>query len=196
MHNDIDTEYIKSLVESLDPSTIVYKEYRFLSYALIEGSKHPMLWSELEEGVLSYDMLFKEKKLREALQSVGPYLVELDFSSEDRREQSIEILKRCYGKNSTIFFATPLDFSQSLQRVRDIFYLRNEQGRDQGIIRFYEPVIFEELVKDNNDSVVKNLFYHIYCYWCEESKDSSAIIQYRYTSTTIEQTPITLIKER
>lgn len=124
---------IKQLYKTIDPKKIVYEEYTFQSYAVIEGAKVPMLYSDLEEGILEYDILFKEELLREKLQTRGPFLVQLDFESEDAKEQSLQLLEACYGKNAMLMFATPLHFTEALQKMREIFYLEDEAGEVEGV---------------------------------------------------------------
>ncbi len=171
---------IEKLYDTIDPKKIAYEEYTFQSYAIIEGAKAPMLYSDLEEGVLEYDILFKEEALREKLQTRGPFLVQLDFESDDTKEESMRLLEQCYGKNAMLMFATPLHFTEALEKMREIFYLEDEAGEVEGVIRFYEPDIFRELLYERNSDLIHSLFANIYCYWCEEKK-SQTVVEYRYT---------------
>ena len=72
-------------------------------YAILDGVKYPMLYSDLEEGVLEYDILFREEKLREALYAVAPFLVTLDFTHDVTKEQSLALLE-CYVKRVDSFW--------------------------------------------------------------------------------------------
>ena len=170
---------IEKLYDTIDPKKIAYEAYTFQSYAIIEGAKVPMLYSDLEEGVLEYDILFKEEALREKLQTRGPFLVALDFESEDAKEENMRLLEQCYGKNAMLLFTTPMEFEETLQKMREIFYLENEAGEMEGIIRFYEPLVFEELMYYAKKEDQTALFSNIYCYWCEE-KEPQTLVQYRY----------------
>ncbi len=170
---------IEQLYKTIDPKKIAYEEYTFQSYAVIEGAKVPMLYSDLEEGILAYDILFREEALREKLQTRGPFFVQLDFESEDAKEESMQLLEQCYGKNAMLLFATPLHFAEALERMREIFYLKDEAGEVEGIIRFYEPDIFRELMYESYKEI-HSLFNNIYCYWCEEKKPQT-VVEYRYT---------------
>jgi len=175
---------IEKLCDTIDPKQIAYEDYTFYSYMIIEGTKVPMLYSDLEEGVLEYDILFKEEVLREKLQTRGPFLVKLDFESEDAKDESKQLLKECYGKNTILLFTTPLHFTEALEKMREIFYLKDEAGEVEGIIRFYEPDIFRELMHERNRELVHTLFSNIYCYWCEETNPQT-LEEYRYTSKGI-----------
>lgn len=170
---------IEKLCDTIDPKQIAYEDYTFYSYMIIEGTKVPMLYSDLEEGVLEYDILFKEEALREKLQTRGPFLVKLDFESENAKDESKQLLKECYGKNAILLFATPLHFTEALEKMREIFYLKDEAGEVEGIIRFYEPLVFKELICHIQKETQDILFSHIYCYWCEEI-ESKILIEYRY----------------
>ena len=170
---------IEKLYDTIDPKKIAYEAYTFQSYAIIEGAKVPMLYSDLEEGVLEYDILFKEEALREKLQTRGPFLVALDFESDDTKEENMRLLEQCYGKNAMLLFTTPMEFEETLQKMREIFYLENEAGEREGIIRFYEPEIFRGLMHERDQELILNLFAKLYGYWCEE-KEPQTLVQYRY----------------
>jgi len=185
---------IETLYETIDPQKIVYEDLSFETYAIIEGTKVPMFYSDLEEGILEYDMLFKEEKLREKLQTRGPFLVRLDFESEVGKEETLHLLKECYGKNAMLLFALPMEMPQTLLRVREIFYLKDDHGEDMGIIRFYEPEIFKGLMYEGDKGLLRNLFVHIYGYWCED-KEEEKLAHYRYDGEHVRRNYVTLPKE-
>ncbi|NOR56692.1 MAG: DUF4123 domain-containing protein [Sulfurovum sp.] len=150
-----------------NPEHIKEQEYHFDTYCVLDGVKYSMLWSDLEDGSLEYDVLFKEEKLRTELERVAPFLVKLDFINESGIAQSEELMK-CYGKNGGIFFTSPLAFSGALEKMREIFYLYTEEGEVEGVLRFYEPIVFLELIKESSLEVQRDIFAKIYCYWCED----------------------------
>jgi hypothetical protein len=183
---------IEELYNTINPKQIVYEDFCFESYAIIEGAKVPMLYSDLEEGVLEYDILFLEEKLREKLVTRGPFLVKLDFETQVGSEQSKELLKECYGKNAMLLFATPMLFDATLQKVREIFYLKDNEGNSEGIIRFYEPRIFSELMNEYDSTLYHLFFYNIYGYWCEDTKMIEQLLSYNYTSKGVNSKTIQL----
>ena len=183
---------IAQLYDIFNPDDIRYEAYDFYVYAVLDGVKYPMLWSDLEEGVLEYDILFKEEKLRTQLESVAPFLVKLDYASEAGKEQTKALLE-CYGHNWCIFFATPLGFEEALERTREIFYLYGEEGELEGVLRFYEPLIFSNLLLESSEDIQRDMFAKIYCYWCEEP-EVKTMRQYfwdkehiRYKTITVEE---------
>ncbi len=171
---------IQQLIKILDPSHIDYEALDFHTYCVADGVKYPMLYSDLEEGVLHYDILFKEEALREKLQTVAPFVIQLNFEDELQKEESEALIEQCYGKNGAIFFATPLDFAEALEKMREIFYLHDETGKMQGVLRFYEPLVFEGFVHTAQKEAQSALFSKIYCYWCEDVEEN-ILIQYQYT---------------
>ena len=84
-------------------------------------------------------------------------------------------------------FATPLEMQETLQRVREIFYLEDERNEREGIIRFYEPLHFHEIVAKQTQEVIENLFKYIFCYWCEDVTEPSCMLQYRYSQEGVER---------
>ena len=185
---------IGQLMTVIDPSHIEYEALELYTYCVADGVKYPMLYSDLEEGTLHYDILFKEEALREKLQTVAPFMIQLHFEDELQKEQSEALIAQCYGKNGAIFFATPLDFAEALQRMREIFYLHDETGKMQGVFRFYEPLVFEKMMYNAQKEAQKSLFSNIYCYWCEE-KSPQTITEYRYTPKGIGYRKMNLNKE-
>ncbi len=183
-----------TLTEVLDPSNIVYEDFAFNTYMVADGVKYPMLYSDLEDGVLEYDILFREDKLREKLHKVAPFLVKLDYTCEVAKSESEALLKQCYGKNGAVFFAAPLEFDDALERMRDIFYLYDEEGKESGVLRFYEPLVLDALMHTAGEEARKSLFLYIYCYWCEDSEES-LLMQYRYTSEGIDSKKIDIVVE-
>ena len=171
---------IQQLIKIIDSSQIDYDTLDFYTYCVADGVKYPMLYSDLEEGTLHYDILFKEEALREKLQTVAPFVIQLNFEDEKQKEESEALIEQCYGKNGAIFFATPLDFTAALEKMREIFYLHDETGEMQGVFRFYEPLVFEGMMHNAQKEAQKSLFNNIYCYWCEEKK-SQTVVEYRYT---------------
>lgn len=150
-------------------------------YGLFDGVKYPMLWSDLEEGVLAYDMLFREAQLREDLESVAPYFVTLDFESEAGKEQSKALLA-CYGENGSIFMASASDDAVVLEALCELFYVYTPNG-DKGYMRFYEPKIFRNYIAQKDDNICYALFSEVACYWCEDVEDVSTVHQYIKEST-------------
>jgi len=170
-----------TLLSMLDPSSIVYESYAFDTYAVVDGVKYPMLYSDLEEGILEYDMLFKEEKLREKLETVAPFLVKLDFESKVGKEESTALITQCSKNNGAIFFATPLSFAETLQKMRTLFYLYDEQDEMEGVLRFYEPRIFSELMHESNKALHQTFFSQVYAYWCEDITQENTFLKYMYT---------------
>ena len=185
---------IQQLIKIIDPSQIDYDTLEFYTYCVADGVKYPMLYSDLEEGTLHYDILFKEEALREKLQTVAPFVIQLNFEDEKQKEESEALIEQCYGKNGAIFFATPLDFTAALEKMREIFYLHDETGEMQGVFRFYEPLVFEGMMHNAQKEAQKSLFNNIYCYWCEE-KNPKTITEYRYTPKGIGYRKMNLNKE-
>ena len=104
------------------------------------------------------------------------------------------LLEECYGKNALLLFALPMTFTQTLQRVREIFYLKDDNAEEEGIIRFYEPEIFKGLMYEENQELLKNLFVHIYGYWCED-KEEERLTHYRYDGKHVRRKYFALKKE-
>ena len=150
-------------------------------YGIFDGVKCPRLWSDLEEGILEYDMLFREEELRRELESVAPYLVKLDFQSEADIEQSKACLQ-WYEENGCIFMATEVDFATLLASMRELFYVYTPEG-EQGFMRFYDPSVFRDYITQKDDNIRYALFSEVVCYWCEDAKDISVVHQYSKEST-------------
>ena len=146
-------------------------------YGLFDGVKYPMLHDSLEEGILEYDILFREDALREKLQDVAPFFVKLDFTCEKAQEESMELME-CYGQNGCIFLASTLDFEEALEAMREIFYIYTPDGK-KGYLRFYAPDIFTQYITQKDSNVHHTLFKDIACYWCEE-EEPQTLVQYRY----------------
>jgi len=163
---------IAQLMQILDTKTIKNKTYDFYTYCIADGVKYPMLYSDLEEGALEYDILFREEALREKLHTVAPFLIQLSFEDEIQKEESEAVVEQCYGKNGAIFFTTPLTFHEALEKMREIFYLHDEAGEIEGVLRFYEPLVFLELIREASSEVQRDIFSKIYCYWCEDTTDN------------------------
>jgi hypothetical protein len=161
-------------------------------YGLFDGVKYPMLWSDLEGGILGYDMLFKEEALREKLIEVAPYLVRLDFEGDMAIEESQNIFA-CYGENGAIFMASQFDFEDVLSAMRELFYVYTTEG-EEGYMRFYEPKIFRHYIIQKNANIQYALFSHITSYWCEE-KEEEKLAHYRYDGKHVRRNYVTLPKE-
>jgi len=146
-------------------------------YGIFDGVKYPMLWSDLEDGILPYDMLFREEALRNEMQEVAPFLVGLDFTDTYSTEESKKLMQ-CYGQNGCIFLATVLPLEKTLERMRELFYVYNAK-HELGYLRFYSPSIFTELVKQEHDTTKFNLFYEIEGYWCENEIAKESILHYK-----------------
>jgi len=162
-------------------------------YGIFDGVKYPMLWSNLEEGVLVYDMLFREEALREALEEVAPYLVALDFAHEQTITQSKELIKY-YGQNGCIFLSSYLSFEETLEMMRELFYVYTPEG-EKGYMRFYDPTIFREYIEQKDPNIVYMLFNDIEHYWCEDKEDIDRIIQYTFENKSVTKTTLHPKKE-
>lgn len=146
-------------------------------YGIFDGVKYPMLWSDLEDGVLEYDMLFREDELRAELEEVAPYLVKLDFNSELSVEQSSALMK-CYGQSGCVFLTTSqLHFEELLEAIREIFYIYTKEG-EKGYMRFYDPSIFIKYIEQDDPNILYALFNGIEHYWCEDVEDTNMLLHY------------------
>ena len=146
-------------------------------YGIFDGVKYPMLWSDLEDGLLEYDMLFREEELRAELEKVAPYIVKLDFNSELNIENSNALMK-CYGQNGCIFLTTSkLHFEKVLEVMREMFYIYTKDG-EKGYMRFYDPVIFIEYIEQQDSNILYALFNGIEHYWCEDVEDANILLHY------------------
>lgn len=172
------------LFSLLDPRGIAYRDLPFYTYAVVDGAKHKMLWSDLEDGVLEYEMLFRDALPRRELFTVAPYLIKLEYGEEKGREQSREIIDQCYGANSTLFFVTPLDFEGTLEKMRELFYLYDSEG-EVGYLRFYDPLVFAGLAEERGETLISSTFSKIYTYWHEDPSDKSYLAQYLYRGETV-----------
>jgi hypothetical protein len=161
-------------------------------YALFDGVKCPMLWSSLEEGVLEYDMLFREEELRNKMLEVAPYLVALNFTDKEHQEESRELLE-CYGKKGCIFLSTTLDFAKTLETIRELFYIYTPSG-EKGYMRFYDPAIFRKYIEQKDSNIIYALFDGIEHYWCED-EDNAIVVQYTLKNNRVTKTPLRLKKE-
>ena len=157
-------------------------------YAIFDGVKFPLLWLDLEDGILKYDMLFKEEKRRQELVEVAPYLVELNFE-EELLDESKKFLE-CYGKNGAIFFVTSLSFEESLEKMRDIFHIDSKEG-DKGYFRFYNPSIFKEFIKENKYKTVMKIFDEVNAYFAEDMENNNEFMKYWSEDENIYQTQLT-----
>ncbi len=175
---------VEKLLQLLKPVSDERQNIASYTYALIDGVKHKMLWSDLEEGLLEYDLLFREESLRKELFTVAPYLVHMEFVTPEAEEQSIQILKQCYGANSTIFISSDLEFEDVLDRIREMFYLYTHEGI-KGYMRLYDPKIFHDYISQKDRNIQDALFDGIVCYWCEEPDNISMIWQYLKKHTSI-----------
>ncbi|NOR56487.1 MAG: DUF4123 domain-containing protein [Sulfurovum sp.] len=185
---------IEKLFEILNPTTVKYNNLDFKVYGVFDGVKYPMLWSDLEDGVLSYDMLFREDNLRDEMEKVAPFLVELNFDSEKGKEETTSLLES-YGKCGCVFVTTPLAFSDIIEKFREVFYIYTPKG-DKGFFRFYDPNIFTEVLVQKDTSLIYTLFEKVYAYWCEDLLDvNNCVTQYKYNGQELNSESYSLMKE-
>ena len=145
-------------------------------YGIFDGVKYPMLWNDLEDTTLEYDMLFVEEELREEMEEVAPFFVEFNFKNDVDMEQTKNLLG-CYGNNGCIFISSSSGFTPLLKAMRELFYIYTPEG-DKGFMRFYEPQIFTEFVAQKNDNVRNALFWEALCYWSEDPDHTNILKQY------------------
>ncbi len=162
-------------------------------YGIFDGTKYPMLWSNLEDGLLEYDMLFREEELKIEMQEVAPFLVALDFTNENSREESKELMK-CYGENTCVFLASQSCFKDILEVMRELFYVYTPEG-EKGYMRFYDPSIFRKYIGQKDPNILYALFNGIEHYWCEEEEDINTLTQYRLEKEKVLKTALTLKKD-
>jgi len=162
-------------------------------YVILDGVKYPMLWSDLEEAVLHYDMLFRETLLQQHLEKVAPFFVALDLTHDVTQEQSRALLE-CYGEGGTLFLASEEDFSTVLEAMRELFYVYSSDG-EKGYMRFYDPKIFRHYISQESKNITYALFSEATAYWCEDPDNPSVLHHYSkehdftYLKKKIELTP-------
>jgi len=158
-------------------------------YGIFDGTKAPMLWSDLEDGVLLYDSLFREVELKVALEKGAPYLVALDFEDEAQKEQSQALLLSMYGKNGAIFMATSLPFGALLTKMQDLFYVYNSEG-EVGYLRFFWATVFESIISQQKEETLFNFFYEMEGYWIENPLDMEEMYYYTIQNNTLQREKI------
>ena len=173
-----DIAILDSVCKMVESFSNEYDKGILYSYAIIDGAKADTVWIDLEDGNLRYDTLFVEEKLKSALERVAPFFVELEFENDREAEDSIRLLKRCYGEGSMLLIFSPLRFEEALKIAREIFYLKDEEGNIEGVFRFYEPTIFHEVAKLPTKDALKVIFKEDTIYMCEDF-DKRYIVLYK-----------------
>ena len=177
---------IEALKKQLECENIKYEGLTFKLYGLFSGDVYERLWIDLPDvWDFSYASLL-EGKIAEELETVAPYLVELSSESEHLDE----ILKS-YGQNGCVFFCTPLEFDEALERMREVFIVHDENGTE-GYLRFYSPKIFRILIDKHNLDHLQLIFKQIMYYYCEAESDPLTLNRYRYDGKSLQIEPISL----
>jgi len=126
-------------------------------YAIFDGSLHEDLYPTLSKSNLKINMLFHEIKFQDSFKEVAPYLVQLDFNNNP--DISNKLLDK-YSISNCLVIISNKEFASVLKAIRDIFYINiNSQ---KGYLRFYDNMVFEELIKEKNTS--NKLLRDINCY--------------------------------
>ena len=171
---------IEALKKQLECENIKYDDLTFKLYGLFSGDVYERIWIDLPDvWDFNYSSLL-EGKMAEELETVAPYLVELPSESE----HFDEILKS-YGQNGCVFFCTPLNFDEALERMREVFIVHDENGAE-GYLRFYSPDIFRTLIKKHNFAQLQYLFKQVMYYYCEAENDPMTLNRYRYDSKSLQ----------
>ncbi len=181
---------IKKLSEILKSNLLDTDNNLFM---LLDGCKYQTLWSDLQNGVLKYRILFKEKKLQEELEEVAPYLVQLSFGSDYAKEETAELLSY-YGNSGCIFLSSNLNIDNILLDLRNMFYIYTAE-KDKGYFRFYDPDILNDLVTQESKIFKEELFRNIIYYWAEDTDDKSIINQYSMKNNDISKIILNLKEE-
>ena len=171
---------LQNLKKQLECEDVKYEDLTFKLYGLFSGDVYERLWIDLPDvWDFNYASLF-EGKMAEELETVAPYLVELPFESK----HIDEILKN-YGQNGCIFFCTPLEFDDALERMREVFIVNDENGAE-GYLRFYSPDVFRTLIKKHNVELLRHMFKQVMYFYCEAESDPLVLNRYRYDAKSIE----------
>lgn len=170
---------IEALKKQLECENIKYNDLTFKLYGLFSGDVYERLWIDLPDAWnFNYASLL-QGKMAEELETVAPYLVELSSDSEFFDE-----ILESYGQNGCVFFCTPLEFNEALERMREVFIVHNENG-EEGYLRFYSPDIFRTIIKKHNIEQLQYLFKQVMYYYCEAENDSMTLNRYRYDAKSL-----------
>ncbi|MCF6191212.1 MAG: DUF4123 domain-containing protein [Cocleimonas sp.] len=171
---------IENLKKQLECENVKYEDLTFKLYGIFSGDVYERLWIDLPDvWDFNYASLL-EGKMAEELETVAPYLVEL--SSESKH---LDAILESYGQNGCVFFCTPLEFEEALERVREIFIVQDENGAE-GYLRFYSPDIFRTLIDKHNLEHLQLMFKQIMYYYCEAENDPMMLNRYRYDGKSIQ----------
>lgn len=141
-------------------------------YGIFNAEKYKNLWIKLEcEWKFKHASLFTDEELEVSMNAVAPYLVYIPIT-----HQRITTLLKHYGHGGTLFFWSEEGFGQVLERMRNLFEIRSDEG-DKGYLAFYRPDNVAQIMKSN--SQIKNkLFNKTLCYFCEDDIDFDVLHKY------------------
>ncbi|MDY0328259.1 MAG: hypothetical protein RBR07_08440 [Arcobacteraceae bacterium] len=182
----MDNNMIDTLINILIPQQEVKNTEPLNLYCIFDGLKYEKINMKMEnEWKIKYDSLFEDKNLAISMNYHTPYICNIPISSI-----FVKNIISNYGMNGCIFFWSKLHFKQIIINMQNLFVIYDEDSK--GYLKYYNPHIFNIIMKKSSNSLINRAFKDIECYFCEDDLNPQYLYKYTYHNHQIQKQTINL----
>jgi hypothetical protein len=113
--------------------------------------------------------------LAPVLEMAAPYLIQLDFESQETRR----LLELSWGNSWGILLRSGTNMTKLRRHLREFLMVRDQAGRRMAF-RYYDPRVLRVYLPTCNSAELRTVFGPIEHFWTEDGEDREQILEFRF----------------
>jgi Domain of unknown function (DUF4123) len=139
---------------------------------------------------LEYSCLYSGA-LAPALEMAAPYLLQLDYDSQESRR----LIELSWGNSWGVFLKSDTSLKKLRRHLRQFLIVRDPQGRRMAF-RYYDPRVLRSYLPTCVSEELRTVFGPIDCFWTENQGDVEQLLEFRFESGRLAKRTLPLTTSR
>jgi len=111
------------------------------------------------------------------LEMAAPYLLQLDYDSEESRR----LIELSWGNSWGVFLRSGTSLNKLRRHLREFLIVRDPAGRRM-TFRYYDPRVLRAYLPTCVSEELRAVFGPVECFWTEEHSDLDHMLEFRFES--------------
>jgi Domain of unknown function (DUF4123) len=169
-------QYVNAIEHTLWPEGL-----RHDVWMIVDAARDRRIFPMLLECHLEYSCLYSGP-LHPVMETVAPYLVQLDYDYKDTRRFICE----SWGNSWGVFFKADAGMHRIRKHLRGLLIVRDQKG-SRLAFRYYDPRVLRIYLPTCTPNELTTIFGPIECFWMED-ENPGVLLEFRTGEQRLVQT--------